>query len=302
MSWRLWAAVALCRAFARPHLARTPGPAEAEAEFARGARLGLRRPPYLRHLVRRRGETELHWIGSGPARADALILYVHGGAFVSGSPETHEGMLGRLSRLTRVEVCAPRYPLLQEARFPAGPVALLRAWDEVLRLGHEPSRIVLGGDSAGGGLALGLLAALLARGERPAGLFAFSPWTDLTLSGESLVRLGPRDPLLPVERMAEVRDLYLAGADPADPRASPLFADYGRPPPVLIQVGAEEALIDDSRRMAARLQAAGGTVTLEEWPGCPHVWQMLDGWVPEARAALRRVAGFVQASLPGDRR
>lgn len=287
----------MARRFVRPQLARTSDPDTARAAFDRAAPRLLRAPPYLRHLVRRTSGAELHWIGVGRSRPGVAVFYIHGGAFVAGSPVTHAAMLGRISKLSGVEVCAPRYRLLQEAPFPAAPDDARAAWAALMALGYRPEDVVIGGDSAGGGLALGLLARLLAEGQRPAGLFALSPWTDLTLSGESLATLGPRDPVLPVERMAEVRDLYLAGADPADPRASPLFAHFPGAPPVLIQVGAEEALLSDSQRIAERLRAEGGAVDLDPWPGCLHVWQMGDGWLPESRAALRKVAQFIQDSL-----
>jgi len=290
-------AVWLMRHLGRPGLARTKTPEAAARDFARGAPWLLRPPPHLCHLEMPVAGRMLHRISAGPVATRRAICFVHGGAYLSGSPVTHAALCGRLARLAGVEVFAPTYRLLQQAPFPAAVQDVLAGWDAVLALGYRPQDVVIGGDSAGGGLALALLAELCAQGQRPAGLFAFSPWTDLTLSGDSLRRLGPRDPILPVERMAEVVALYLAGAAPTDPRASPLLAGFDRPPPVMIQVGAEEALLDDSRRMAARLRQAGGKVRLDEWPGAPHVWQLLDGWVPEARAALREVAGFVRACL-----
>lgn len=297
MSWRMALAVRWARIHVRRNLARTLSPAAAALHFERTAPYMQRPPPYLRHLVRSHGTAELHWIAAGQPLPGRVILYLHGGAFVSGSPFTHEAMLGRIARLSRTEVCAPRYRLLQEAPFPAAPDDALAAWDALRDLGFAPAQIVIGGDSAGGNLAFGLLSAVLCRGERPAGLFALSPWTDMTLSGGSITRFAQSESILPVERMAEVRDLYLAGADPADPRASPLLADYPDPPPVLLQVGSGEALLDDSTRMADRLRAAGGEVTCDIWPDCLHVWQMADGWLPEARAALRRVGAFVQDSF-----
>jgi len=294
------AAVGLARWLVRPSLARTASAAEASRDFDRNARLFLRRPPFLCHLVvpgAGPGRPAMHRITAGRVMPGRAVLYLHGGAFIAGSPTAYAALCGRIARLSATEVMVPDYPLLPDAVFPAAPDAALAAWEIVLALGHDPGDIVIGGDSAGGNLAFGLLARVLARGQRPAGLFAFSPWTDMTLSGESLRTLGPRDPILPVSRMAEVAATYLAGAEAGDPLASPLFASYPDPPPVLIQVGAEEALLDDSRRMADRLRAAGGTVTLEEWPGAPHVWQMLDGWLPESRAALKRVGQFVQTSF-----
>ena len=263
--------------------------------FERWGRLFSRPPPGLMRLVRHHHGLEWHWISAGPAVAGRVILYFHGGAFVAGSPATHAAMLGRLARLAGTEVCAPRYPLAQEAPFPAAPAAALAAWEGLRTLGYAPSDIVIAGDSAGGGLAAGLLAQLLGRGERPAGMLLFSPWADLVLTGESLARNGPGDPILPVERIGEILALYLAGADPADPRASPVLADYPDAPPALIQAGAEEALLSDAERLAARLREGGGAVTLELWAGCPHVWQLTDGWLPEARLALRRAATFTGA-------
>jgi acetyl esterase/lipase len=233
------------------------------------------------------------------ASEERVVLYLHGGAYFSGSAVTHRGLIGRLSRLARVEVVAPDYRLLQEAPFPAAFDDCLAAWDW-LRLAREARDIVIAGDSAGGGLALALLAHVMARGERPAGVVVFSPWTDLGLSGSTL---GSREEvILPVERMAEVAAAYLGEVEVRDGRASPLFARFADPAPVMIQVGSGEALREDSERMAKVLRAAGGEVVLEVWDGCPHVWQIFDGWVPEARAALRRAARFIQTSFDKARR
>jgi len=280
----------------RPRMARTPSPAAGAAEFARFAKAAFRKPPRLRVVPVRGAPVAMSWISAGRVPVGPVILYLHGGAYFSGSAETHAGMIGRLSRLAGVEAVAPDYRLLQEAPFPAAFDDCLAAWDW-LRRGRAAGEIVIAGDSAGGGLALALLAAVLVRGERPAGVVVFSPWTDLTLSGGSLATA--REVILPVERMGEVAAEYLAGAEARDGRASPLFAGFAGAPPVLIQVGGDEALLDDSRRMAAVL---GEAAVLEVWEGCPHVWQIFDGWIPEARAALRGAARFVQTSLASARR
>ncbi|WP_291838140.1 alpha/beta hydrolase [Limimaricola sp.] len=283
------------RRVGKPQLRRTRTPEDAARNFDRAARHWFRVPPYTLHLVDDQGAVPLHWISSGPVARGRVILFLHGGAYLSGSPRTHLGLHARLARLTGAEVCAPDYRLLQTAPFPAAFDDACAAWDALMTRGYRPENIVLGGDSAGGGLMLALLAELTRRGTPPAGAFALSPWVDLTLSGDSL-RAAP-EAILPVERMAEVVQYYLHGAEPADPRASPLFANFAAPPPVLIQVGSEEALRDDATRMATHLRAAGGEVTLEVWPDVPHVWQILDGWLPEARQALIRLADFVQTSL-----
>jgi acetyl esterase/lipase len=283
----------------RPRLIRTGTPEAGAADFARAARWTFRVPGGLCIVPALDAPVPVWRITCGPVSEERVVLYLHGGAYFSGSAVTHRGLIGRLSRLARVEVVAPDYRLLQEAPFPAAFDDCLAAWDW-LRLAREARDIVIAGDSAGGGLALALLAHVMARGERPAGVVVFSPWTDLGLSGSTL---GSREEvILPVERMAEVAAAYLGEVEVRDGRASPLFARFADPAPVMIQVGSGEALREDSERMAKVLRAAGGEVVLEVWDGCPHVWQIFDGWVPEARAALRRAARFIQTSFDKARR
>lgn len=296
MSWQLRLLNALCRRVVKPRLARAGSPEDADRAFERFARLLFRAPPLLCHLTER-AVPPLDWVSVGRCDPRAVLLYIHGGAFVCGSGASYAALAGRLSALTGLRVCLPGYRRLQEAPFPAAVEDVRAAWDMLVARGYEPGRIVIAGDSAGGNLALGLLASLLDEGQRPAAFVGFSPWTDLTLTGDSLVRNRDRDPLLPRERMDEVTDRYLAGADPADPRASPLFATYPEPPPALIQVGSTEILLDDAARIADRLGAR-----FSVWDDCPHIWQLFDGRLPEARAALREAAEFIQAALGTDSR
>lgn len=299
MSWRLAALNLFLAGVVRPRLARTDTPADGAVDFARAARRVFRVPGGICMIPAIGAPLPLWRISCGPVAARRIVLYLHGGAYFAGSAATHRGLMGRLSRLAGAEVAAPDYRLSQDAPFPAAFYDALATWDW-LRRSREPAEIVLAGDSAGGGLALALLSHLLARGESPAGVVVFSPWTDLTLSGGSL---ASRDEvMLPVDRMAEVASAYLAGAEARDARASPLFAAFPGAPPVLVQVGGGEALRDDSERMAAVLRAAGGEVVLEVWDDCPHAWQIWDGWLPEAREALRRAARFVQTSFDKARR
>lgn len=290
---------ALLRHVVRPRIARTRGPGQARRDLDRAARLWFRQPPYLSAYRDARGTGWVYLRGSDPRR---VILYFHGGGYVAGGLRSHQGMLGRLSKLSGLPVCVPDYRLAPQARFPAAFDDAMAAWRDLLDRGHAPEDIVLGGDSAGGGLMLALLARLCAEGMRPRAALAFSPWTDLTCSGASLAENAARDPLLPPERSAELVALYLGDAPPDDPRASPLFARFDAPPPVLFQVSESEILRDDTLRMADRLRAAGGDVTVQMWPDTPHVWQIGDGWVPEARAALRQAAEFVQAAFAEDTR
>ncbi|MFV0334251.1 MAG: alpha/beta hydrolase [Tropicimonas sp.] len=301
VSWRLRLLNGVLRRVSKRRLARVTTPAQAGADHARFSRLVLRRPPHLLRLVRR-GAPDLHWISAGPVAARPVILYFHGGAYVTGAPVDREGVLGRLSEMCGLQVAAAVYRLAPEHPAPAQFEDAQAAHARLLALGYAPQDIILGGDSAGGGLALALLADLCARDLRPAGLFAFSPWTDLTLSGDSLRGNALRDPFLPAERVGEARGYFLCGTPEfscdfpeADPRVSPLFARFDAPPPVQLHVGSTEILLDDTRRMAAHLRAAGGKVELIEQPEAPHIWPIFDGYIPEARQTLRETARFIAA-------
>ncbi|EIE50240.1 Alpha/beta hydrolase fold-3 protein [Citreicella sp. 357] len=293
MSFRLAALNLGLRLLAKPSLRRTFSAAQAARDLDRAAVL-LRQPPFLRRIERPGG---LHWISAGRCAPRRVILHFHGGGYITGSPATHQGVMGRLSKLSATEVCAPKYPLAPEAPFPAAFDAAVAAWGRLKGLGYAPTQIVLSGDSAGGGLALALLARCCAHDEPPAAAVVFSPWTDLSMSGKSLAANARRDPFLPASRMPELVALILHGADPADPRISPLFARFPNCPPVMIHHSETEILADDSRRMAAHLRAQGARVDLVTLADAPHVWPVFDGWIPEARETLRQAARFVQASF-----
>ena len=295
---------AVLRLVVKPRVRRMSPPQKARGHLRLLARLVFRQPPHALVLsCAARGDAPpFSRIAVGLPAPRRVILYFHGGGYVAGSPATHAPMLARLAKLSGVEVRAPDYRLAPEAPFPAAFDDAKAAFKQALAAGYRPGDIVLGGDSAGGGLALALLAWCCARGQRPAALFAFSPWTDLTGSGASMHQNAARDAYLPAERIDELAGLYLGDAARDDPRASPVFAAFAEPPPVLLQVSETEILRDDTLRMAERLRAQGGAVTVQTWANAPHVWQVFDGWLPEARAALREVATFVQASFAPARR
>lgn len=296
-SLRLRALNAFCRRVVRPGLARTPTPAKGRADFERQARLLFPVPPFCLAL----SDTDMDWVSVGRPARRGVILYFHGGAYFAGSPRTHRALGARLAALSGLRVALARYPLAPENPAPAAFDAALAAHARLLALGHAPGEIVLGGDSAGGGLALALLARLTQEGRAPAGLFAFSPWTDLTGSGASIARNAARDRLLEPARLREVVSYVTGGrTGPDDPRLSPLFARFVAPPPVWIAVSRTEILHDDASRMAERLREAGGRVTLEEEPDAPHVWPLFDGYAPEARETLAEAARFARGALgPG---
>jgi acetyl esterase/lipase len=297
MSWQLAALNVYLRLVERPYLAR-------ETDFVRGrARMEAQvrhfpMPPGARFAEAPVGGLPALRLAAAPAAP--VILWLHGGAYCIGSPRTHAAMVAALAGRLGAGAVLPDDRLAPEHPFPAAPEDALAVYAGLLAEGTAPGRIAVGGDSAGGGLVFALLHMALAAGlPMPAAALAFSPWIDLTGGGQSLRTLAWRDVLIPVRRFAEISAIYLAGADPRDPRASPHLGDLAGAPPVLIQASRAEVLRDDARAMAARLEACGVPVTLELDPGLPHVWQIYQGHLPEADRALDRAAAFLRARLEG---
>ncbi len=258
---------------------------------------GLRLLPFVDDDAGVRGE----WVTSAEPDQQ-VILYLHGGGYVSCSSATHRPITAALARLTRRRVFALDYPLAPEHRFPAALDNSVAAYRWLLEQGLPASDISLAGDSAGGGLVLGTL--LRARDEGlplPSCAVCFSPWTDLAGTGASVLSNDGRCQMFRTENIAEFAAAYLGNASPLDPYASPAFADLGGLPPLLLQVGSTEILLDDSRRVDAKVREAGGISKLEIYDDLFHCWQMLDGIVPESRIALRQVATFIcHHRLPTD--
>lgn len=229
------------------------------------------------------------------ADGDGVILYLHGGGYVVGSARTGANLAAPLSRRSGVPAVSLDYGLGPEHPFPAGVDDALAAYRELIESGRN---VVIAGDSAGGGLALAtLLAARRAGLPLPAAAVVFSPWTDLTLSGASMDARGDYDPLFTRAHMAESAGLYLGGADPTDDLASPLFADLTGLPPLLVQVGSAEVLLDDSLRLVARAAEQEVDVSLDVVAGAPHVYQYFASMLPEADEALDHAARFITKRL-----
>jgi acetyl esterase/lipase len=246
----------------------------------------------------REGSIRGEWVEAGPSsHARGVVLYLHGGGYVACSPASHRPITARLARLTGRRVLALDYRLAPEHRFPAALVDCVAAYRWLLDRGVAPETIALAGDSAGGGLVLATLVRARDEGLRlPASGVCFSPWTDLAATGDSLAGKAGHSGALSPERVAAFAAIYLGDASPQHPHASPLFADLHGLPPLLIQAGAGEFLVDDARRVHARLLAAGGTSTLSIFEDVPHAWQIFDGYIPEARQALRQAATFIEAT------
>ncbi|MBR7833224.1 alpha/beta hydrolase [Actinospica durhamensis] len=230
------------------------------------------------------------------------LLYLHGGGYVIGSPETHTALTGELARRSGLLATSVDYRLAPEHPFPAAVDDGLAAYRELLAAGTDPQAIVMAGDSAGAGLSLAtLLAARDAGLPQPAAVVLFSPWVDLTLDGASMRTKQDADPIFIEDDLRTFADFYVAAGDRAQPLASPLFADLTGLPPLLIQVGANELLLDDAVRLAGRAGADNVEVTLEIGPGLPHVFQHHYGNLDEAGAALDRAAHFLNAHLSSAR-
>ncbi|MEF9524389.1 MULTISPECIES: alpha/beta hydrolase [Streptomyces] len=231
---------------------------------------------------------------SGPGR----LLYLHGGGYLAGSPDTHAGLAGELARRAGLRAVSVDYRLAPEHPFPAAVDDGLAAYRELLSTGTDPQDLVLAGDSAGGGLGIAtLLAAREAGLPQPAAVALFSPWVDLTLTGGSIRSKEGADPIFTEADVRAYADLYVGTGDRAAPLASPVFADLAGLPPLLVQAGANEVLLDDAVRLAGRAGADDVEVTLEVGPGLPHVYQLHYGRLEEADAALDRAARFLTAHL-----
>jgi acetyl esterase/lipase len=226
------------------------------------------------------------------------ILYLHGGGFTSMSARTHRSLTSRLARWSDASLFALDYRLAPEHRFPAALDDAVASYRALMASGASPSRTALAGDSAGGGLALALLVALRDQEHRlPAAAALFSPWTDLAATGASLVVNDAADVMHFGSWVARQGRHYLGDTPATHPLASPVFADLTGLPPLLIQVGDSEVLLDDSRRVFENAKAVGVEATLRLWRRVAHGWQILAPVLPEGRAALREASAFIASHL-----
>jgi acetyl esterase/lipase len=245
------------------------------------------------------GGVDGEWILPANAPEDKAILYFHGGGFRIGSVASHRDLIAQIALASDCRVLAINYRLVPEHRFPAALNDALAAYGWMLDNGLKSHNVAFAGDSAGGNLAL---AAMLALRERrlplPVAGVLMSPWTDLAATGESYVSRAKADPIHQRPMILALAKNYLGGqGDPYDPLASPLYADLGGLPPLLIQVGDRETVLDDSVMFADMARTAGVDVSLEVWDGMIHVFQMFGAELPEARQAIASIAGFLNRHL-----
>jgi acetyl esterase/lipase len=238
------------------------------------------------------------WVRGPEAAEQTALLYVHGGGFTTGSSITHRELAARLCLASGAPVLLIDYRLAPEHPFPAGLEDVAASYRWLLARGLRPERIAIGGDSAGACLAVAALVLLRERGVAlPAAGVLISPWLDLALTGPSLQSRAAIDPLCSRASLGRAAAAYLAGADPAAPLASPLYADLEGFPPFLVQVGDHEVLLSDSTRFAERARAAGVEVALEVWEELWHVWHGWAAALPEGRRAIERMGVFIRQRL-----
>ena len=240
------------------------------------------------------------WTSTPAANGERVILFLHGGGYVSGSLKSHRHMVAQAGREARARTLALGYRLAPEHPFPAALDDALTGYRFLLASGIAPARIALAGESAGGGLALATVLSLREAGlPLPGCLWLSSPWVDLALTGASMESKAAVDPLLSRTYLSELASLYLNGADALGPLVSPINADLAGLPPMLIQVGSAETLLADSGRLTAVAGATDIAVHLEVWPHMIHAWHLFYPDVADGRRSLASAGSFIESRLDG---
>lgn len=288
------APVEAMRKAAAPRKGEIFGP-EARAAFNAGLAAGTPAARDVRYREDVVGGVPGWWCEPADAKPGARLLYLHGGCYVLGSAEALRNFAGQFAVRVRAMTFVPNYRLAPENPFPAALDDVAAVYQGLV---EDAEKIVVAGDSAGGGLTLALLAILAAQSDRqrqPLAAAVISPWTDLALTGASLTTRAAADPLFTKAVLAYFAALYLQGADPTDPCASPLYGPPPRAlPPIRIDVGEDEVLLDDSVRYAQRMRDANLNVALHVWGGMPHVFPSALGRLSAADAAMDEIGAFLR--------
>ena len=237
------------------------------------------------------------WTSTEKADPGKVILFLHGGGYVSGSLQSHRHMVAQAGREARARTFALEYRLAPEHPFPAAVEDAAAGYRFLLSRGFSAEHIAVGGDSAGGGLTVALLVSLRDAGlPLPACAWCVSPWVDLEGAGASMTAKAAIDPMVQQAYLTELATAYLGGADPRTSLAAPLYADLRGLPPMLIQVGSAETLLDDAVRLAGAAGATDVRVRLEIWPDMIHVWHLFHQQVAAGRRALAEAGAFIRSN------
>ncbi|MCY4230991.1 MAG: alpha/beta hydrolase [Alphaproteobacteria bacterium] len=238
------------------------------------------------------------WIAAPSCLADRAVLYLHGGGYVIGSCESHRNLAYNIAAASKAKVLLLDYRLAPESPFPAAVDDAVAAYCWLLDEGFSPSGLSIAGDSAGGGLAVAALTASRYRGQpMPAAGLCLSPWVDMEGIGASMAAKEDEDPTLNHELLLWFSDRYLAGADPRAPLAAPIYADLAGLPPLLIQVGTAEVLLDESLRLAEHARTFGVNASLDIAHDMVHVWQLFEPILDEAGKAIARAGAFLRGRM-----
>ncbi len=239
------------------------------------------------------------WLDA-PAKSGAVVLYIHGGAYLVGTSFGYRGLSGGIAQASGAAMFSIDYRLAPEHAYPAAFDDALAAYKGLLSEGFAANQIIVSGDSAGGGLALALLIGIRESGlAQPAGAILLSPWTDLTFTGETLASKAVVDNSLSEPGLRAAAVQYLAGHSATDPLVSPLFGDLAGLAPLLIEVGSDEILLSDSTRFAAKAGEAVVDVTLHVWPEMVHDWSLFGFMLSEGRDMIAETGAWASAKLAG---
>ena len=302
ISWQAWMVKLFLRFTVKRQFKRpAPSPQRAIARLRRslsrfdGYNRRITRGLKIRYVT---GGVRGEWLLPDGEPTSCAILYVHGGGYVACSPLSHRPLTTALARASGVPVFSLDYRLAPEHPFPAALDDVVAAFDAIRERGIAAERIVLAGDSAGGGLVLSAGLALRGRGTAPGGIVAYSPWTDLAATGASLRRNAWSDDMLVGSGVAQSARSYARGdADVRDPLASPLYGDLAGYPPALVFASTSEVLLDDAVRFVAKARATGAPVELVKERWMPHVWAIFVDVMPEARRTIAQSAGFIRGII-----
>jgi acetyl esterase/lipase len=265
---------------------------------ARGLQYGLA-PDIRVEKVTANGVTA-EWTATPPDAADAALLFLHGGGYVIGSLDSHRHLVAEAGRAAGCWGLALDYRLAPEHPFPAPVEDAVAGYRYLLGRGLKPGRIAIAGDSAGGGLVVAAMVAIRDAGlPQPGCGWCISPWVDMEARGETMVSRAAADPTVQQAGILDMARLYLNGADPRAPLASPIYADLKGMAPLLIQVGACETLLDDALALAKVAGAADVRVDLQIWPEMIHVWHLFHPELAAGRRAISEGGAFVRAAMSG---
>ncbi|MHA1259783.1 MAG: alpha/beta hydrolase [Candidatus Heimdallarchaeaceae archaeon] len=243
------------------------------------------------------------WVYTKECVNDRTILYLHGGSYISGSIKTHRALAANLAKVTKAKALIIDYRLAPENPFPAAIEDANAVYKWLTKEKKIPAKkIIIAGDSAGGGLTVATLLSIKEEGmELPAAAILFSPWVDLTLSGKTIKEKRKIEPLLTEEELRQAAEMYLNGEEKNNPLASPVYAELKKLPPLIIQVGTSEILLDDSIRLAEKAEEEGVKVYLDVWEKMIHGFQMFSKYLPESKKALEKVGKIVEEIMGNER-